>query len=166
MILHECTAGFAQHVFTKWLPRYVLLRPKLNDREMLLSPHQFGWPVYRPRLYTALVNLDTIEVVDGQIGFDRAMQRLFRKCSVDVASLYVAPQACLPMPSCLCMSTLRKSLSVGLSRFLQEEVQAAKQQASRKLCRPLSSRFDELLGGQGNAQCTANAVGAVEGNDS
>ena len=52
IILHECTAGFAKQLFELYLGDYDVHRAKSadgRDRDQLLSPHMFGWPLYRPR---------------------------------------------------------------------------------------------------------------------
>ena len=88
-MLHECTSKFSREVFVKWLPRYHILRPMVKNQEALLSPHQFAWPVYRPRLYTVLINLETMEVPTR---FNETLELLYRKCVLDVSALFAAPK--------------------------------------------------------------------------
>ena len=58
-----------------------------------MSPHQYGWPVYRPRLYTLLINSDTMQLEGSEAGFQETLQLLHRRCEMDVSAVFVAPQA-------------------------------------------------------------------------
>ena len=120
VVVHECTAAFSRHVFEKYLPRYAVWRPAIDGHDVLMSPHQFAWPLFRPRLYTVLINLDTME---PPAGFDVALQRLYRKCVVDVAVLYTAPKVGRairfwgsPLYATLCCDVARVSCCPGGSR--------------------------------------------------
>lgn len=89
LIFHECTSGFAKHLFEIWLPDYDIHRPTdAAGHEMLLSPHQFGWPLFRPRLYTVLSKRSSVTVS----AFGETLSLLFRKCMIPVSSLFVASQ--------------------------------------------------------------------------
>ena len=82
----DLTPTFARHL-EKWLPQYDVIQPT-----SLLSPHHMGWPVHRPREYTVLLKKSSMEIVSGELAFQRTLQSLFRKCALGVDSLYVAPQ--------------------------------------------------------------------------
>lgn len=60
-----------------------------NAGDWLLSQHQFGWPCFRPRLYSVLVNRATGKLMDP--GLD-VIHALYRKPSGTVADLFVAPK--------------------------------------------------------------------------
>ena len=62
-VTHECTSFFSQFLFDTYLPEYKVhrfavpenreqrscLRAGFQSDTWLLSPHQFGWPCFRPR---------------------------------------------------------------------------------------------------------------------
>ena len=64
LIVHECTSFFSQFLFDTFLSDYCVnrfatpenkqqrsaLKAGFQSGTWLLSPHQFGWPAYRPRL--------------------------------------------------------------------------------------------------------------------
>ncbi len=85
LIFHECTSGFAKHIFRIWLPNYDVHRPTdAAGNEMLLSPHQFGWPLFRPRLYSVLSKRSSVTIS----AFGETLSLLFRKCMIPVSSLF------------------------------------------------------------------------------
>ena len=63
VVTHECTSYFGQYLFEKFLPGYKVhrismppdadklgpLKAGFQSETWLLSPHQMGWPCYRPR---------------------------------------------------------------------------------------------------------------------
>lgn len=63
VVTHECTSFFSQFLFDEFLPQYKVhrlsapddlqhsaLRAGFQSGTWLVSPHQMGWPCYRPRL--------------------------------------------------------------------------------------------------------------------
>jgi site-specific DNA-cytosine methylase len=64
MILHENSGRFLDWIFPQWLPDYDwtnVLHPE-KATTLLLSPHQFGWPGSRPRLYTLGIRRKRIQL--------------------------------------------------------------------------------------------------------
>lgn len=64
IVTHECTSFFSQFLFDEFLPEYRVhrlsapddlqhsaLRAGFQSGTWLVSPHQMGWPCYRPRLF-------------------------------------------------------------------------------------------------------------------
>ena len=70
-----------------------------------MSPHQYGWPLYRPRLYTVLVNMDSMEMHGDQRGFQKTLQLLHRKCMIDVSRIYLAPKDFALVDAVFCSSS-------------------------------------------------------------
>ena len=79
------TPTFARHL-EKWLPQYEVIQPT-----SLLSPHHMGWPAHRPREYTVLLKKSSMEIVGGELAFQRTLQSLFRKCALRRGQLVCCP---------------------------------------------------------------------------
>ena len=106
VIIHERTGGFLRWVLLKYLPEYdwhslvgkgSQVQSVVNDsckEAFLLNPHDFGWPMNRPRLYTVGTLRGTCHLKlgpDQQPGLI-SVTNLFEKCTLDCRSLFVAPQ--------------------------------------------------------------------------
>ena len=60
-----------------------------QQRDVLLSPHLYGWPMMRPRLYTILVHKKKASLSK----FSETMRALFKRPVLHVRDLFVAPKA-------------------------------------------------------------------------
>ena len=91
LAVHECTSAFDTGLFLKYLPMYSVHQPEDedNDNKLLhLSPHMFGWPMFRPRLYTVLCHRHKCVLS----GFSTALKSLFCKPQLQVHNLFIAPK--------------------------------------------------------------------------
>ena len=89
--LHECTNAFDKKLFETWLPMYQVHRAHDDDdKQIYLSPHHFGFPMMRPRLYSVLTHKKKCKMAN----FSTTLRSLFMRPSLDVHSLFVAPKDC------------------------------------------------------------------------
>lgn len=111
VIIHECTSGFLRWVLIKYLGKHydfhLLLRdkssicqPEMNDTESdayLLSPHAYGWPAHRPRLYQVGTKRNVVALrdpysVDGMSSGLGRVKCLFTKTVLDSSVFMVASE--------------------------------------------------------------------------
>eukprot|EP00435_Cladocopium_sp_Y103_P011830 s5265_g3.t1 len=89
LAVHECTSAFDSGLFSTYLPMYEIIQPKDdNSRVMHLSPHLFGWPMYRPRLYTVLCHRSKCGLSEHE--FTEVLKALMCRPTLDVHQLFVA----------------------------------------------------------------------------
>ena len=60
-----------------------------KGHEWLLSQHLFGWPAFRPRMYTILVKRTSGKLEGAATS---TIHKLYRKPKCNVAALLVAPR--------------------------------------------------------------------------
>ena len=128
IVFHECTGRFTRELFVQYLPEYemyviekpevpcsvsyqVLLAEDASELPMqshcglagewLVSQHFFGWPCFRPRLYTVLVLKATGYLRSPALNL---VTSLYKTPSTSAADLYCAPQACGHVTCITCLS--------------------------------------------------------------
>lgn len=112
VVVHECTSQFLRFLLEMWLPEYewhMLIKPscgkmgrgldpigEINSTEKawLLSPHQFGWPMSRPRLFTVGIKKESVKLnsswCQGSSGLEK-MRYLFVKPNMNSSCFFCAP---------------------------------------------------------------------------
>ncbi|CAK9068160.1 unnamed protein product [Durusdinium trenchii] len=115
VIVHECTSLFSKDIFCRYLPQYEVHRPiALSGEDLMLSPHQLGWPLHRPRAYTVLTKRATVKLD----GFNETLCSLFRKCMISVESLFVAPEEEVAEEKSILAKSVCKSASLPFAELL------------------------------------------------
>ena len=117
LAVHECTSAFDTGLFLKYLPMYSVHQPEDedNDNKLLhLSPHMFGWPMFRPRLYTVLCHRHKCVLS----GFSTALKSLFCKPQLQVHNLFIAPEEEIEEQRRLLSKKLFKSPNSTFSKLL------------------------------------------------
>ena len=116
----------------------------------MASQHLFGWPEHRPRSYCVLTKKDSCDLsADGL----QNLIRLFQRPNIPVSALFCAPQDRFLNVTILYRSFGKQSLafwarSEHWELFCQDEVECERVATAHKTCRPLQSRFENLLTGR------------------
>ena len=100
----ECTGAFLTWVLPRYLPQWswiflvkdeehpdgdpICIEDEVLVQSWLLSPHQLGWPMHRPRLYTVGILKEKWTVDSSGL---QKIAALFRKPGLNCSCFYCAP---------------------------------------------------------------------------
>ena len=175
VICHECAPRFGVHLFLRYLEGYSL-HQVLQDPDsapdqgapMTLSQHVFGWPEHRPRSYCILTKNASCTLTGRGI---QVIHELFRKPNLDASHLYCAPQDWARCADCMMVIFLcdlivpsndqecfffQLSFQMPFTSNFQtcfflmawkDLVENERHLLAHKQCKPLNSRFEDLLSG-------------------
>ena len=91
IIFHECGVKFPDRLFQRYLPEYTQHQFFMGTKRLSVSPHHFGWPCHRPRLWTVLTKDSSCFMNSRQKNL-KSLAYLFRQPILDCSVFFCAPR--------------------------------------------------------------------------